>query len=231
MARAGGNPNIAAIGRATAGKSNAQRGAQNKKKERLTKLVNRIFEMRERGARVHEIARECSTTESRVHIILQSPENVANRIKDYQEKLRAATPKAIEVIHQVLGDQNPRLIGERATMARWVLEMTKVVGKDAPVNIFVGAGGQVNLNQEEIAAARAIADQMRRALPPAPTQDSRIANEDAIDAEIIVEAVVETIPANNAEETVDEHRTQPVGIAPTDVGGEPIPSSDEVQPG
>ena len=162
------------------------RGTHGKKREqRMARLVNRVFELREQGLSKKNIAKEVHVTEPTLDKILHDPDNVRRRLTLYNEQLRAATPKALKVVHEVLDSTAPQMLSERSRMAQWVLESTKTVGKESPVNVFIRGGDtNINVSNDTLEAARAVAAQMRAAVQPQLTTGEVV---DAIDVTDLTE--------------------------------------------
>jgi hypothetical protein len=157
------------------------RGTHSKKRDqRIARRVNKVFELREQGMTMAAIAEACNMTRPTVESILQDPGQVKRRLTTYNEKLRAMTPKALKVVEEVLDSVAPQSLGQRADMARWLLESTKTVGKESPVNIFIKGGDtNITVGNDTLEAARAVAAAMRgevarKALPVAEVVDGEI---------------------------------------------------------
>ena len=164
---------------------------------RIARLTTRVFELREQGMTKKLIAKTLHISDINVDRILHDQENIRRRLAQYNEQLRAASPIAIKVIYEVLNSESPNQLGERAAMARWVLESSKIVGKESPVNIFVGGGASVQVSNDTVEAARQVAALMRgqvQALPAAAVGE-------VIDAEEI-----------KIEENSNEHIEGAVGV-------------------
>lgn len=163
-----------------------------KRAERLQKLTVKAFELREQGWPVKDIAFKLKVGLAVVHACLNDQQHVKQRIEAYNEQLRAYSPKALDIVRELLYSTDPRDKKQQREVAVWLLEATKVVGKESPVNIFVNAPGaqSVVLNHAEINAAKAVADLMRqKQLPPAPKPA-------IIDAEVV--ATTEEKPVGGA---------------------------------
>lgn len=140
-------------------------GIKGKRREqRLARIMNRVFELREQGKTKVEIAKELHMTGQSIEALLHDPDNVRRRLASYNEQLRAATPVAIRVVYEVLNTTAPNMLSERARMAQWVLENTKTVGKESPVNVFIKGGDtHITLTNDTLEAAKAVAAAMRAA--------------------------------------------------------------------
>ena len=171
-----GNPNYSDDGIQLKGEP----GIKGRRRERrMMQLANSVFMRRERGMSVDEIAKEVHTVPDTVRRILHDTKLVKRRLDMYNEQLRSATPLALKVVFEVLQSTDPKQMGERAKMATWVLEATKTVGKDSPVNVFIKGGDTVvNVSNDTLEAAKAVSQAMMaaakvRALPqssPKPPQ-------------------------------------------------------------
>lgn len=159
------------------------RGTHGKRREqRLVRMVNRIFEMREEGVPIRNIREILHTSDAVIERILHNPENVRMRLARYNEALRATTPIALRVVRETLESTAPQLAGERARMAQWVLESTKTVGKESPVNIFIKEGDtNITMSNDTLEAAKAVAAAMRA------TVEVKALPENVIEAEVITE--------------------------------------------
>ena len=145
---------------------------------RIAKVTERAFALRDEGFTPRDIAIKLHLSLRTVEGCLCDHDYVKRRIENYNEQLRAYSPQAIRVIRDVLYDPEDKRCLDTA---RWLLETTKVIGKESPMNVFINAPGiqQVVLNHEEIEAARTVAEAMRqKELPPAPKGE-------IIDAEIV----------------------------------------------
>lgn len=163
---------------------------------RIARLTTRVFELREQGMTKGMIAKTLHISDINVDRILHDQENIRRRLAQYNEQLRAASPIAIKVIYEVLNSESPNQLGERAAMARWVLESSKIVGKESPVNIFVGGGASVQVSNDTVEAARQVAALMRGQVQALPA-----AAGDVIDVEEI-----------KTEENSNEHIEGAVGV-------------------
>jgi len=148
-------------------------GIKGKRREqRLARIMNRAFELREQGKTKKDIAKELHMTPNSVEALLHDPDNVRRRLASYNEQPRAATPVAIKVVYEVLNTTAPNMLSERARMAQWVLENTKTVGKESPVNVFIKGGDtHINLTNDTLEAARAVAAAMKAAPLSLPATD------------------------------------------------------------
>jgi len=145
-------------------------------------MVNKVFEMREHGSTLREIREALHTSESVIDRILHDTNNVRRRLAQYNEQLRSATPIALRVVRETLESTAPQLAGERARMAQWVLESTKTVGKESPVNIFIKEGDtNITMSNDTLEAAKAVAAAMRA------TVEVKALPENVIEAEVINE--------------------------------------------
>lgn len=184
-------------GAALSGFSNPDK-TEELKTRRLQRVSAKAFQMRERGHSVEEIAFKTHVGVETIHACLNDQENIRRRIKEYNEQLRSYSPQALAVIKETLFTRDPKRKKQQTEVAQWVLESTKVIGKDSPVNIFVNAPGVQNviLNHEEIEAARSVAALMaaRNQLPEGPKPE-------IIDAEIV--ATTEEKPVGGATSSPD----------------------------
>lgn len=168
---------------------------------RMARVVNQVFAMREQGMSKEEIGKKVHLRLGGIEAILHDPDYVRRRLTQYNEQLRAASPIAIKVVYEVLNSTAPQTLGERAAMAKWVLESTKTVGKESPVNVFIRGGDtNINLSNDTLEAAKAVAAAMRGSM------EQRALPENVID-------VVEI-----TEENSNEHGTDTVGIVEPPVG-------------
>lgn len=169
-----------------------------RREQRMARLVNQVFAMREQGMGKVAIAKELHIAALTVDRILHDPDNVRRRLSSYNEQLRAATPVALKVVYEVLTSTAPQALGQRAEMARWVLEMGKTVGKESPVNVFIKGGDtHINLSNDTLEAARAVAEMMRGA-----------------GAKALPENVIEAVVIEQKEENSNEYTGVNVGVAP-----------------
>ena len=193
-------------------------GTHGKKREaRLSRMVNKVFELREQGMSKRQIRDALHTGDGSIERILGDPNNIRRRLTNYNERLRAACPRAIDVVYETLNSTMPQMAGERASMAKWVLESTKTVGKESPINIFL-KGGDTNIvmSNDTLEAAKAVAAAMRavaavKALPPATAM--------AMDA-------IDVTPIEEREENTNEVIPQAEGIIPQ-AEGLPRPEPDD----
>lgn len=141
-------------------------------KSETPEFLDKILKMRDEGADVWHIAKEMRISVNRVRHLLLSTSTMELRKRRVFEQMLTLNHRAAELVGQDLDK------GSMVT-ARWLLEMTGAVGKEA-TNITINAtNAQVNLNSDEIEAARAVAAAMRAAmpksvvelLPASPTQE------------------------------------------------------------
>lgn len=125
----------------------------------------KIFALREQGMGVAEISSTLHIKEREISKILFNGVYKAERIAKMNEMLLSMAPRARAVIAERLekGDES---------VAMWLLEKVGIVGKEQ-VNLTINAtNAQVNLSNDTLEAARAVAAAMRaapvRALPPPP---------------------------------------------------------------
>lgn len=143
-------------------------GTHGKKREqRLVRLVNRVFELREQGMTKKQICKEVHVTEPTLEKILHDPDHVRRRLASYQEQLRSRLPKTMKAVDQILDSDLPSMLPKKADIALELLRMTQVVGKESPVNVFIRGGDtHINVSNDTLEAARAVAAQMRAAVAP-----------------------------------------------------------------
>jgi transcriptional regulator len=177
------------------------RGTHGKRREqRLSRLVNKAFEMREHGSTLREIREALHTSESAVERILHDSNNVRRRLAQYNEQLRSVAPIALRVVRETLESTAPQLAGERARMAQWVLESTKTVGKESPVNIFIKEGDtNITMSNDTLEAAKAVAAAMRA----------------TVEVKALPENVIDVEPIEEQKESNDEHTGVNVGVVPS----------------
>jgi hypothetical protein len=176
-------------------KGRATMRSRAKMKNREEKMQQDIFEARERGLSIPEVAKECHTNEKNVRKVLFNGVHKAERVARFNEAMVSMSPAGIKVVREWLdkGDKD---------VAMWLLKETGVVGKEQ-VNITVNAqNAQVNLSNDTLEAARAVAEQMRMANGPKQLQQA---------ADDIMGEIVST-----NEEVEDEQSRDNVGITTND---------------
>lgn len=176
-------------------KGRATMRSRAKMKNREEKMQQDIFEARERGLSIPEVAKECHTNEKNVRKTLFNGVHKAERVARFNEAMVSMSPAGIKVVREWLdkGDKD---------VAMWLLKETGVVGKEQ-VNITVNAqNAQVNLSNDTLEAARAVVEQMRMANGPKQLQQA---------ADDIMGEIVST------EEVEDEQSRDDVGQPESDI--------------
>ena len=188
-------------------------GIKGKRRERrMMQLANSVFMRRERGMTVEQIADELHTSHNTVQRILHDTKLVKRRLDSYDERIRAATPIATDIVYRVLHSTDPKMLSEQAAMAKWVIDRN--LGKDPSVNIFVKGGDTVvNVSNDTLEAAKAVSQAMMAAsqsrllsaTTPAARPPEQGGTADSIDAEAV------DIPTPTEENSKDEHTRIDVG--------------------
>lgn len=171
-------------------KGRATIAARRKMKNREETMKQAIFEARESGMTIEQVAAAVHTKVDKVKKVLFNGVHKAERIQRFNEALVSRSPKGIAVVDAWLdkGDKD---------VAMWLLEKNGVVGKEQ-VNLTINAqNAQVNLSNDTLEAARAVADAMRAAATPKQLQQA---------ADDIIGEIVQQ------EETSDEQPGVNVGI-------------------
>jgi hypothetical protein len=128
--------------------------ALTKYRRRRDQLREQVLELREQGRTFDEICLALHTTTRTVRHILHAPDAERERQRRAHERALFLTPKALGAIERQLDEGNGAL-GLR------LLEDLGVVGREA-IHVQVNArNAQVNLNNETLEAARAVARLMR----------------------------------------------------------------------
>lgn len=170
-------------------------GSKNTKAlRRQAELTLKALDMREKGMTMGDIARVLKVRMNTLQKALRSPEADNEWIARLRMRAQFLAPKALDAITK-------RLDMGDGTLALKLLEDLGIVGKQS-VNIHVNApGAQINMSNDTLEAARAVAAAMR-ALPVASALSQAEDDGDVIDAEVI----------ENEEENSDEHTGVNVGV-------------------
>jgi hypothetical protein len=130
--------------------------ALTKHRRRRDQLREQVLELREQGKSFDQICTELHTTIRTVRHALHTPEAERERVRRAHERALFLAPKALGAIERQLEEGNGAL-GVR------LLEDLGVVGREA-IHVQVNAqNAQVNLSNDTLEAARAVAAAMRAA--------------------------------------------------------------------
>ncbi len=130
--------------------------ALTKYRRRRDQLREQIIELREQGKTFDQICADLKTTTRTVRHVLHATEAERERQRRAHERALFLTPKALGAIEQQLDEGN-------GTLGLRLLEDLGVVGREA-IHVQVNAqNAQVNLSNDTLEAAKAVAAAMRSA--------------------------------------------------------------------
>jgi NOL1/NOP2/fmu family ribosome biogenesis protein len=148
--------------------------ALTKYRRRSDQLREQVLELRERGKTFDEICSELKTTIRTVRHALHAPEAERERLRRAHERALFLGPKAARAIERRL-DEGDGTLGLR------LLEDLGAVGREA-IRVQVNAQNvQVNLSNDTLEAAKAVAAAMRAAQDRATSQEPLTLNEATTD--------------------------------------------------
>jgi len=130
--------------------------ALTKYRRRRDQLREQVLELREQGKTFDEICAELHTTTRTVRHVLHTPEAERERVRRAHERALFLVPKAARAIERRL-DEGDGALGLH------LLEGLGVIGRQA-IQVQVNAqNAQVNLSNDTLEAAKAVAAAMRAA--------------------------------------------------------------------
>lgn len=138
----------------------------NRLQRKKDRLKERIVAARESGMEIDEVAKHCHCNVATVKKVLFDGVRRAERVQRFNEALVSRGPKGIKVIDEWLAKGSKEV-------AMWLLENIGAVSKEQIRQLTINAtNAQVNLSNDTLEAAKAVAAMMRgvgpaRALPAA----------------------------------------------------------------
>jgi hypothetical protein len=142
------------------------KGLIGKKRERkLAKLTARVFELREQGKRMEDIAKEIGTKIAFVKHVLFSKEIRKDRLDKHMERMVSLNNMSIDLLREKIEKDKDEKV------AMWLLEKTGVASKEAVAALVINAhNAQINLSNDTLEAAKAVTRMMKAASSTSTSQ-------------------------------------------------------------